>query len=774
MHQITEFDQQFANTLDAMPRHISAVPRPEGKVVLDNQWHIALGEEDDIARCGAESLSQFLNRYWGLDIPVATGIHGRDGEIRLSWRHGSGEGFRITIAPNAVEIVADSPAGALYGAHRLQWMMGENGGPFLTPGSVRVEPAMPERISSTPFHQGFDDGGDPLTYSEGYLDLMAHYGLNQLHMYIDLYDYMACVPEAPELEDPEARARIARLATLARRAAKYNIGISLHINTTRRDINHPVFAAHPELRGAVSWSPGAVTLCSSEPLTTRILGDTLNGIIRQVPEVRSIIAIIGGECLLHCYTRPFPRPASGTNCPRCADRPASQVVAEYVEGIADRVWSEHADVAFIVWPYSAHLWSESPDQREFMRLLNPRIGFLTPMEKDAWVEHEGVKTSIFDYSISCLGPSDNFQNQRAIARERGIPFYVKTESSVTLDLLTMPYIPVPTRWQARWQNIVASQLQGVLAHWRFTGWTGTLTEEIAFREMWRSDGDADPLAVIAQRLAGDEGADACLAAWNMLSQAFARFPFCPGISGFPYFRGPLHLGPAHPLLLMSEESAHLPQQFSQVDPCWVEVYKGDEFMEMPRLPLYFDDYRWTSPLGIERIHRALETVCQEWDEGLRQYALALARAPEAAQPALQDEYDIADMTGVILHSALNLARFQLERDRVQQQPTTKEEAEASYRRMVRIVADDLQNSRHGLELARKHPRFGYAFTYGRSFDAEMIEQKIHFTETVLLPDIFRFYEVLISHAFACPFIDDEVTPEMLGQGLCPIMDSEKV
>ena len=117
------------------------------------------------------------------------------------------------------------------------------------------------------------------------------------------------------------------------------------------------------------------------------------------------------------------------------------------------------------------------------------------------------------------------------------------------------------------------------------------------------------------------------------------------------------------------------------------------------------------------------------------------------------------MADVILKSALYLERFQVERNRILTGPFDDDGAEESHLRLKSIVEDDLENAVLGLDLARMHYRVGYAFTYGRAFDAEMIEAKIDFARSVLLPDIDRFYDVLVSHAFARPFIVDERNEE---------------
>ncbi|MHB9026983.1 MAG: glycoside hydrolase family 20 zincin-like fold domain-containing protein [Armatimonadota bacterium] len=754
MIPVTDRDRRFATLLDGMPRHFSALPHPEGCIRLEEGWRIVLAAEEPRARRGAASLAAFLQQYCGLSLPVDVGAGGQGKEIRLRWTGEKGEGFSLTLTSDVIEVVGDSPAGALYGAHRLQWLMGERGGPLLPPGTVRVEPAGKDRITSTPFHQGFDDAGDPLTYTEGYLDLMAHYGFNGLHLYIDLYDYITDLPEAPEMVDPEAAGRIARLAALATRAAPYNIGIYLHLNVPPQPDDSPLFARLPQLKGARTWA-GRHVVCSSSELTTRVYGDALRGIMREVPNIQGMFAIVGGECLTHCFCRPFPRLASGTNCTHCGGQDPYAVVARFINRIAARVWEEFPQVACIVWTYGAQFWSNELVQEPLIRQLDPRMSFMSTYDKDGWIEVDGLRTAVFDYSISCDGPPEAYRAQRDLAREQGLPFFVKTESNISIELMCMqPYIPVLARWQQRWRGIAADKPRGWLANWRFTGLVATLADEVGYRESWRGDTE-DTLEIIAARLAG-AGKDACLAAWRTLSDAIGELTFCVGLSGFPYWRGPLYLGPAHPLVLHSEQGLRLPDSFCPQPPGAGEMFKGEELLKQPRVPVYFDDLRWTLPLGVERVEGSLAAVCAGWDAGLALYRQAIEQADPALRPALQRELDVARMTGTMFRTALLLARFQQERDRLLTGPVTEPEAEAAYRRMHAIVQEDLAIAREGLELARGEERWGYGFVYGKAFGADMIEAKIAFTEEILLPDLEFFFEVLITHAFAQKFVPAEI------------------
>ena len=750
---ITDRDLVFAKDLDSLPRHFRATVHAEGCIQITAGWHIALSATNEIAQCAAKSLQQFFTKYCGMELPTRVVGGPAANVIEILWNPGESEGYSIHVTQSRIRIIGDSPAGALYGAHRLQWMMGEHGGPFVPLGNHKFHPSLQERITSTPFHQGLDDAGDPLTYTDGYLDLMVHYGYNGLHFYFDVLDYVAESVNYEELANAEAPGRLERLAELSERASRYNIGVYLHPNILTLPIDHAVFARHPELRGATTWGPQRVCLCSSQPATTRLCVDVMNGMMRHAPDIRGVIAIVGGECLTHCYMRPCPRTKAGTNCPVCQRRPPSEVVASFVNQIGEGLLEQHPELSFIVWPYSAHLWSESPEQREFIGLMSPRLGFMTCREKDAWIRKDGVDLSVFDYSISYIGPSEPYRIQRELCRAKGIPFYVNTESSITLELYNLPYIPVMESWQQRWRGICSDDMRGVYAIWRQSGLIGTLSDELGFRETWQSGHNTDALETIATRLAGSAGCSELLAAWNLFSRAFSRIVMAVGTSGFPYFRGPMYLGPAHPLILFGEEAARLPHTFCPVDPLYFELYKDVDLSKAPRHPLYFDDYRWTLPLGVESMLRSYSEADEQWTEGLARLDAAIAMADPALRPNLMRERDVALMANLSLKATVNLAKFQLQRERATRQPVRDSEVDEIHDRLVTIVEEDLKNAERGYELAKRDYRFGYGFQCGKVFDAQMILEKIQFTRNVLLPDIEQFFYVLVSHSFARTYGD---------------------
>ena len=100
---------------------------------------------------------------------------------------------------------------------------------------------------------------------------------------------------------------------------KYGLKAYAWLNTRQKfPKDDPVFKAHPEIRGALTWAAdGEYTLCTSQPLVRRYLKESVQGLFRSLPELQGVVLIIGGEGFYHCHMRPFGVAKGHTNCPRC-------------------------------------------------------------------------------------------------------------------------------------------------------------------------------------------------------------------------------------------------------------------------------------------------------------------------------------------------------------------------------------------------------------------------------------------------------------------------
>jgi hypothetical protein len=141
---------------------------------------------------------------------------------------------------------------------------------------------------------------------------------------------------------------------------EYGLKAYAWLNTRQKfPKDDPVFKAHPEIRGALTWSAdGEYTLCTSHPLVRRYLKESVQGLYQTMPELHGVVLIIGGEGFYHCHMRPFGVTKGHTNCPRCEPLGAEAAVADLCNDLAAAARAVRADAQIVVWPYSAeHVWA---------------------------------------------------------------------------------------------------------------------------------------------------------------------------------------------------------------------------------------------------------------------------------------------------------------------------------------------------------------------------------------------------------------------------------
>src|SRR5690606_5705755 len=107
-------------------------------------------------------------------------------------------------------------------------------------------------------------------------------------------------------------------------------------------------------------------LCSGQSKALAGYEEALESIFTSAPELAGAIAIIGGECVYHCFTRPANSARGETNCPHCQGRNPSLEVAALVNACARGVKRAGSEKVLYAWPYSAFVWSANdPHQLEW-------------------------------------------------------------------------------------------------------------------------------------------------------------------------------------------------------------------------------------------------------------------------------------------------------------------------------------------------------------------------------------------------------------------------
>ncbi len=525
-------------------------PTQEGDVVLDDTWVIVQPLPDNpVAAKSASLLHSFLQTVMGLDVPVQAAIgpeNGHGGIITLETQGGGQEGikesFTVRVAPKEIQVAGIDTAGLRDGAVRLIDLFGFRMAPYLQPQDITYTPRIPmRRSSSVPnYDMTILLGGNAVGVGGGEL-------------------YAFSTSEAiPELAVRRVPGSLEGLAAAAKNAADNGLDAHAHFGIrTKFPENDPVLLAHPEIRGALTWSAdGEYNLCTEHPMVRQYLQESMEEVFRGAPDLQGIEIIIGGENFYHCFMRPYPHEKGHTNCARCEALGPDVVVSNLVNGLAEAARRANPNAVVEAWPYSAvSLWASDAYQSGLIARLNPGTAILTEAVKDTRIDKPfGIKKLLWDYSIDLIGPSERAMRQIELCNERGIPTTILSMYEMSFEAALLPEIPCMDRWAARADGLAGSGADGAYL-WEMGPYYGGFSAEVYKHFMWNPAPPQDELLnKLAARVAGFKAAPHLREAWRNVSEAIGWSPEIP-----TYYKGPLYIGPAQPMV--ADKTAEIDELF---------------------------------------------------------------------------------------------------------------------------------------------------------------------------------------------------------------------
>lgn len=555
---------------------------------ITGEWTIAVdANAPELVHLMGSYLAGFLQGRMGVHVPVSEDAAPQGGVIRLidsgGGEPGVPESFTIHVTADSCTVAGSDAAGVRAGVVKLVDRMGFREAPFLKQGEEQWTPPLTVRLGTIPKFGSYRE----LVFM-GYNAVFVSGG--------DLYA-MSRSDALPELADRRRPGALEAVANSAQSARKHGLKTYCFLNTRQKFAeDHPVFKAHPEVRGARTWkADGEFVLCTEHPLVKQWLRESVAGLFEADPALDGVVLIIGGEGFYHCYMRPYGVEKGHTNCPRCDALGAPAVVANLCKLLASAAREHNPDAEVIAWPYSAvHVWSADAAQSAFIRELGPGCGIFTEIEKDEFVEKpHGVRKHIWDYSIDLIGPGDRARQQIALCRENGLPIYLKSEPELGFEAPRLPHIPCMDRWVDRAEALAGCGANGAWVFPAFRPNYGTSASEINKLAWMNPRVSKDKLlAAFAARIAGDEAGPHVRAAWRHVSEAIEQSPELP-----PYYTGPYYLGPCHPMC--ADPEAEVPEVFYGRYLFHAEIADAEglklepTFMTSPRgnVPVFRDYYR---------------------------------------------------------------------------------------------------------------------------------------------------------------------------------------
>lgn len=708
----------------------------DSETMIEADWKIILPEgASDLTVKMAGHLSDFLKRRMGIALDIQTGVSSTGKGIFLSetdWieegidRQAPNDRFQIYVKPGLVYLNGEGPRAVRDAIVKLVDAMGFREAPILQLGFETHEPRLKYRLGATPW------GGD-------YKDLVFM-GFNTVFVAGGNLHELSESSWIPELKSRQNPVLLNNLRTAVAKAAEYGLYTFTFLDTRQKyPKDHEVFAAHPELRGALTWSEdGEYVLCTEHPLMQRYLEESIKDVFEAAPGLEGAALIIGGEGFYHCFMRPFGVPKGRTNCSRCDPIGADQAVANLCNRLAKSAREAAPNAVIAAWPYSAeHVWSADKTQSGFLGRLEPGTALLTEIEKDEYVQKgENISKHLWDYSIDLIGPGERARKQIEICAGRNIPVFLKSEPELSFEAPRLSHIPSMDRWWDRAEALASCGATGAFVFPAFRPNYGTVAAEISKYAWWTPVEDKESLlARLAARVAGAEGGPHLREAWREVSKAVEFSPELP-----PYYTGPYYLGPMHPMC--ADRDAQLPEVFMGYYLFYAEMTDAEGLK--PR-PTYFKDPRGDVKVFgdyYRRMERSLAAASAAVDR-------AEAVVPERLRIVFLSEATPIRFFHRTARTHANFYESCQIRDRLRElaakaklERNESTEAAALYERWMEVLRDERENALAAaplLELdVRLDPYYGgdHSFAHG----SEMLQAKLAILNEeieVYLPTVAR-------------------------------------
>ncbi len=523
------------------------------EVALDSTWQVSDPPSPSVCATTMRGYFQdFLQRRMQITLSdgKSAGKRSRAKKQIILREAGGGmpgipESYTLEVTKDRVLVQGRDAPGLRDGIVRLVDLMGFRQGPVLPLGNWVVKPRLPVRLGAVPYLGSFREAVF-LGYNAVFVPAGSLFELSTSD----------ALPELQSRRNPQLRSNF---VAAVNEASQLGLKTYCWLETRQKFAkDHPVFQAHPEIRGTLTWkADGEYVLCTEHPLVKRYLTESVEDLLRAAPQLSGVVIIVGGEGFYHCYMRSFGAAKGHSACPRCDALGAEPVVANLCNTLAAAIRKVNPQGELIAWPYSAeHVWSADKDQAGLIRLLKPGAGILTEVEKDEYVEKpEGVRKHLWDYSIDLIGPGERAKRQIAACRAAGVPIYIKSESELAFEAPRLPFIPCHDRWLERADAIARSGASGAWCFPAFKPMYASSVAEVAKYAGWEPVKSAEEtLRELAARIAGRRAGGKLREAWKHVSEAI---PFSPELPS--YYTGPYYLGPGQPMC--ADPAASLPAVF---------------------------------------------------------------------------------------------------------------------------------------------------------------------------------------------------------------------
>ena len=677
-------------------------PPNADEVTVGRGWSIHLESgSDEVLETAADDLNQFFQNALRMHIGVSPAKTKRQIELHVVpvlVGVNTPEGYRLSVSQREITIEATTSRGVMRGVYALEDEMRTRSGPYIEETVITQNMCFGPRIT-TAVHPGeslYKETSYPLAYTDGLLQRISHSGFNAIWVWLNTEEATVDSGIYPELNDPQAATRLARLEDLARRAHRYGIDIYIYLAT---GYNHHIpasfFEKHPNARG-YGWGP---PLCTSNEEVRRYYTETVETIFHRAPDLKGMEVIYDSEGFWYCGNSERSR----QQCPRCRRFSQQQIAAQLLTTL-DQAMHEAGGPSkqMIAWNYNV----KSQWVLKLIPLLPHDIIIQGDFDKGMIAEKDGIRNQTEDYNISNLGPPELFLNEYQVAHEHGFQVMAKTEHAVSQEFIFVPYIPSLGQQYDRIDKMRDYDLMGWFGNWNHYGYTPSLPAALINRMSFDPAPSQDKLLqTLALRTFGSQAAPYVVRAWNDYSDGIREYPYSDPVARVP---GPVQKGASQPLFL------------------------NPDIKSFGRWRSWQNDLDWTKPWGPKITAKYLGRLEQFYVEGDAELKNAENVAPATYRPAIDAEWRIGRTIQSSVETVLHLADWLQTRDDFYAARSSSQRQDLA-KKLESIALAERNNAEGILPLLESDSRLGYAAVgEGGLFTPDLVRWKLGEVDDVLI------------------------------------------
>ncbi|MCP4642211.1 MAG: hypothetical protein GY851_17335 [bacterium] len=584
------------------------------------------------------------------------------------------ETFALAVSETECRIQANDAEGIRRGVFFLEDELMRADGPFLTIGDTLRSPSIHTRISRCFFGpikrppMNRDELLDDMDYyPDGYLNRLAHDGVNGLWLTIEFKDL--CKTSLLPNASPDRDRRLEKLRKTVAKCQRYGIKVFLFtIEPYYMMADNPLLQAHPELGGAKFGESGRL-FCPFSDAAQTYLREALHSIFSEVPGLGGLINISYGEAPTTCLSEADAD--WRIDCPICSTKEPWEIHSAALSAMERGMHEAAPDAKLISWLYAAEHRPGAGFEplADMARHTPPGVIVQYNFESGGSKRQLGRERHASDYWLSYVGPSEAFRIIADALGDDAAGLSAKIQACNSHEVASVPYIPVPGQLFGKYRAMRDLNVATVMQCWYFGNLPSVMNRAAASALPFAKDdlSEDEFLLDLARRDWMPDDVPQVVKAWRLFAEAYDNYPLTNAFQ----FYGPMHDGVVWPL--------HLQPVQRVLGPTWRLDYpmSGDRIGEC-----FSGTHTYSEVLELCR------NMCETWNRGLE--VLRVLKPRYAREPERLMDISVAEALGIQFRSGHNILRFYDLREQLLYGPA---EARSTTLQVLRAIVDEeIKNS----------------------------------------------------------------------------------